>query len=363
MEGAACSRRGGVKSTISRAFAGLSGGYPSISQGPGDILGEAEDEEGEESEETEVAGAPEASEAVSLAHSNKPFVSQAGPNFLKMMEKMTQFMGKLIQEIAPRDNSKAPTFKTPSMKEPDSFNGTQAHKLRGFIQSFKYIFHNYSANFFSDQKKVLSSTSFLTGRAGSCIEPYLTNISNEDPSYLLNNWQFFETQLFTLFGDPNEVRKAEQELDNLRMKESSHVSLYIVDFRSLITFDTLQELINVTFELDTRYHERQGGKGSNKEKKPPVPGSNPSRPPQGSSSKRPHNQNNRKGKQFLSSKDKPHAACLNNDNKLIDSEKERRIIEGLFTHCGRKHPIEQCFKRPQNKPGSSRGFPSKKQKA
>ncbi|MBW0486736.1 hypothetical protein O181_026451 [Austropuccinia psidii MF-1] len=134
-----------------------------------------------------------------------------------MMEQMTQFMGKLTQTVSPGDNSKAPAFKTQSMKAPDSFDGTQAHKLRGFIQSFQLIFSNDPANFFSDRKKVLYSTSFLTGRACKWIEPYPSNISNEDPSYLLNNWQLFKTQLFTLFGDPNEVRKAEKELDNLRM--------------------------------------------------------------------------------------------------------------------------------------------------
>ncbi|MBW0481789.1 hypothetical protein O181_021504 [Austropuccinia psidii MF-1] len=223
-------------------------------------------------------------------------------------------MGQPLQEAAPRDNSKAPAFKTPSMKAPDSFDGTQAHKFRGFIQSCQLVFHNDPANFFSDRKKVLYLTSFLTGRADKWIEPYLSIISNKDPSHLLNNWQLFETQLFTLFGDPNQVRKAEQELDNLRMKESSHVSLYIVDFRSLMSrigdwgerayihvdrrglasrlldqlasypgnFDTLQELMDITLELDTRYHERQKEKGSHQEKKPPVTGSNPSRPPQDS---------------------------------------------------------------------------------
>ncbi|MBW0499944.1 hypothetical protein O181_039659, partial [Austropuccinia psidii MF-1] len=90
-------------------------------------------------------------------------------------------------------------------------------------------------NFFSDRKKVLYSTLFLIGRAGKWIEPYLSNISNEDPSYLLNNWPLFEYQLFTLFGDPNEVRKAEPELENLRMRESGHLSLYIADSRSLMS--------------------------------------------------------------------------------------------------------------------------------
>ncbi|MBW0553372.1 hypothetical protein O181_093087 [Austropuccinia psidii MF-1] len=130
------------------------------------------------------------------------------------------------------------------------------------------------------------------------------------------------------------------------------------------TFETLQELMDFTLELDTRYHERQKEKGGNQEKQPPVNGSNPSRPPQNSSSKRPHQQKNKKGKQFQSSKDKPHAALLNKENKLIGFQKERRIKEGLCTYCGRKHTIEKCFKRPQNKPGSSsRGFPSKQGKS
>ncbi|MBW0576430.1 hypothetical protein O181_116145 [Austropuccinia psidii MF-1] len=69
MEGAAPSRRGGMKSRRSRSFSGILGGYP--------------------------AGAPKASEAANLAHSNQPLVSQAEPNFPKMIEQMTQFMGKL----------------------------------------------------------------------------------------------------------------------------------------------------------------------------------------------------------------------------------------------------------------------------
>ncbi|MBW0560113.1 hypothetical protein O181_099828 [Austropuccinia psidii MF-1] len=175
MEGAAPSRRGGVKSRRSRSLSGLLGGYPSIPQGRRSRSGEVEDEEGEEftedggSEETEVApalsGAPEASEAPNLAHSNQPLVSQDKPNFLKMMEQMTQFMGQLSQAVTPRDTSKAPAFKTPSIKAPDFSNGTKAYKLRGFIQSCQLIFHNAPANLFSDSKKFLYSTSFLTGRA------------------------------------------------------------------------------------------------------------------------------------------------------------------------------------------------------
>ncbi|MBW0552646.1 hypothetical protein O181_092361 [Austropuccinia psidii MF-1] len=164
-----------------------------MSEGARARLGEAEDEEGVESEEAEVAtalaGSPEASESANQAHSNQPLVFQAEPNFLKMLEQMTQFMGQVTKAVSPRDNFKAPAFKTPSMKAPDSFDGTKAHKLRGFIQSCQFIFHNYPENFFSDRKKVQYSTYFLTGRADKWIEPYLSNISNENPSYLFNNWQ------------------------------------------------------------------------------------------------------------------------------------------------------------------------------
>ncbi|MBW0493920.1 hypothetical protein O181_033635 [Austropuccinia psidii MF-1] len=83
--------------------------------------------------------------------------------------------------------------------------------------------------------------------------------------------------------------------------------------------------MDITLELDTRYHDRQKDKGSHQEKNPPVTGSNSSRPPQDSSSKRPHHKKQKKGKQFKASKDKPHSALLNKDNKLISSEKERRI--------------------------------------
>ncbi|MBW0543605.1 hypothetical protein O181_083320 [Austropuccinia psidii MF-1] len=116
MEREAHSRREGLNSSISRSFSGLLGCYSSISQGHRSRLGEAEDEEGkdsveeEDSEETEVEAAfpdaPEASEATSLSHSNQPLVSQAEPNFLKMMEKMTEFTVQLTQAVFPRGNSR-----------------------------------------------------------------------------------------------------------------------------------------------------------------------------------------------------------------------------------------------------------------
>ncbi|MBW0472779.1 hypothetical protein O181_012494 [Austropuccinia psidii MF-1] len=161
-----------------------------MSEGERARLGEVEDEEGGHSVEEEDSGETEVQDQ----------------SLVKIMDGMATIMGQLSQEEAHRDNSKALAFKNTSMKGPDSFDDTQAHKLRGFIQPFQLIFHNDPENFF-DRRKILYSTSFLTGRAGKWIEPYLPNISNEYPSYLLDNWKLFEIKLFTLFGDRNDVRK------------------------------------------------------------------------------------------------------------------------------------------------------------
>ncbi|MBW0485722.1 hypothetical protein O181_025437 [Austropuccinia psidii MF-1] len=128
---------------------------------PRSIFWEVEDEEGEESvkeeeeEDTKVTGSPEASGAPSLTLSNQPLVSQAKQNFLKMMEQMTKFMGQLTQAVAPRDNYRSSAFKTPSMKEPNTFDTTQAHKFREFIISFQSIFHNGLENVSSYRTKML----------------------------------------------------------------------------------------------------------------------------------------------------------------------------------------------------------------
>ncbi|MBW0568903.1 hypothetical protein O181_108618 [Austropuccinia psidii MF-1] len=94
-----------------------------MSEGIRARLGEVEDEEGEESVEEEDSGetemadalenAPEVPHGYNIALTNQPLVSQSDPSLLKIMEQMATIMGELSQAAAPRDNSKAPAFKTP----------------------------------------------------------------------------------------------------------------------------------------------------------------------------------------------------------------------------------------------------------
>ncbi|MBW0483978.1 hypothetical protein O181_023693 [Austropuccinia psidii MF-1] len=255
------------------------------------------------------------------------------------MQQMTQIMAHL-QADSFSESSRPPAFKTPSMKAPECFDGTQPFKVRSLIQSCQLIFHNDLENLSQDIKKVLYTTSFLIGRAAKWIEPYLSNLINQDSNYLLNSWNLFKSQLYTLFEDPNEVRKSEAEFNSLRMKEGGHVSLKGLPSNSLdqlashpSRIDSIQDLMDVTLELNTRYHERE------KEKKTEASKSISSHPQNSSSSIN-------KKKNFQK-RDKPHSSFLNKDFKLMNSEKERRIKEGLCTYCDGKHSLESCLKRPK----------------
>ncbi|MBW0556302.1 hypothetical protein O181_096017 [Austropuccinia psidii MF-1] len=209
-------------------------------RGPGEDGEEDEENSVEEevSDGTEAAPAPvgasEGTRGPTIAQSDQPVSHQNGPSLLAIMQQMTQIMASL-QAAASSEASRPPAFKTPSMNAPECFDGTQPFKVRSFIQSCQLIIYHDTANSSQDRKKVLYATSFLFGRAAKWIKPYLSKVNNQESSYLPNSWPLFESQLFTLFVDPNEVRKAEAELDGLRMKEGGHVALYITYFWSLVS--------------------------------------------------------------------------------------------------------------------------------
>ncbi|MBW0473910.1 hypothetical protein O181_013625 [Austropuccinia psidii MF-1] len=242
LEGAALSRKEGRGPRRSNYFSGVVGEFPGLPRttlkGPGED-GEEEEAysvEEEEADGTEGVLAPVgASQGIggpTLAQSDQPVSHQYEPSLLAIIHQMTQIMANL-QAASSSESSRPPAFKTPSMKTPECFDGTQP---------------------FQTERKSFYATSFLIGRAEKWIEPYLSNLTNQDPSYLLNSWKLFETQLFNLFGYPNEVRKSEAEFDALIMKEGidtpkgedivlgfgflNHVNPSVDWRKGLITFNT-----------------------------------------------------------------------------------------------------------------------------
>ncbi|MBW0574423.1 hypothetical protein O181_114138 [Austropuccinia psidii MF-1] len=239
MGGVAPCRKEGRGPTRSNSFSGVVSGFagPSrtTSKGRGEDGGEEEENSVEEEESDGTEGVP--STVGASQGTGRPTIAQSNQSesfLLAIMQQMTPIMANILADLS-SEASRSQAFKSPSMKAPECFDGTKPLKVIRFIQSCQLIFHNDPANFSQDRKKVLYATSFFIGRATKWIGPYLSNLINQDPNYLLSSWKLFENQLFTLFGDPNEVRKAEAELDSLIMKEERHVSLYIADFRGLVS--------------------------------------------------------------------------------------------------------------------------------
>ncbi|MBW0472102.1 hypothetical protein O181_011817 [Austropuccinia psidii MF-1] len=146
MEGEAPSRKEGRGPRRSSSFSGVNVRFPGLSRtnlhGPG--------EDG--------TGGP------TLAQSDQPVSHQYEPSLLAIIQQMTQIIAN-IQEASSSESQRPPAFKTPSVKAPEYFDGTQPFKVRSFIQSCQLIFHNDPANFSQDRKKVLYATLFLIGRA------------------------------------------------------------------------------------------------------------------------------------------------------------------------------------------------------
>ncbi|MBW0556107.1 hypothetical protein O181_095822 [Austropuccinia psidii MF-1] len=65
-----------------------------------------------------------------------------------------------LQAASSSEASRPPAFKTPSMKAPECFDGTQPFKVRSFIQSCQLIFHNDPETFSQDRKKILYALHF-----------------------------------------------------------------------------------------------------------------------------------------------------------------------------------------------------------
>ncbi|MBW0506121.1 hypothetical protein O181_045836 [Austropuccinia psidii MF-1] len=197
MGGASPSIQEGRGPRGSNSFSGVVDGSQRLSRttfkGPG--------EDGEEEEENSVE--EEESDGI------EGVLAPSEPSLLATMQQMTKIMAKL-QAASSSEASKPPAFKTPSMKGPECFDGTQPLKVRNFIQSCQLIFHNELRNFSQDRKKILYATSFLIGRVAKWIEPYLSNLTNQDPNYVLSSWKLLESQLLTLFEDQMKSKKLKQ---------------------------------------------------------------------------------------------------------------------------------------------------------
>ncbi|KAG6329085.1 hypothetical protein ID866_10003 [Astraeus odoratus] len=119
--------------------------------------------------------------------------------------------------------------------ETNTFNGMDPKKLHEFLVQCELNFYNRAQVFHSDAWKVGFALSFLKGIALAWFKPDLLDaIPGAKPAWS-NDYLEFIIELTTNFRPHDPVSNAKHQLDNLTMKDSSHINKYIVKFNHLAT--------------------------------------------------------------------------------------------------------------------------------
>ena len=104
----------------------------------------------------------------------------------------------------------APVTSPTRLQEPDTFDGSDANKLRVFILQCSLHFQDRTNAFSSGRAKVTYALSFLTGPSLGWFEPVLFGPT---PPVWANDWDLFHTELEANFGPFNLVGEAEAEIE------------------------------------------------------------------------------------------------------------------------------------------------------
>lgn len=134
--------------------------------------------------------------------------------------------------------------------KPKAFDGNKGN-LQGFLTMAQYYLQHYQAEFNDEASKVLFIAGRLEGNALTWFEPimrdFLTHMEIERDARttrIFSSYANFETELRDTFGNPDERRQAERDLQNCKQKTS--VSAYFAEFQQIVsrlgwTDDSLRE--------------------------------------------------------------------------------------------------------------------------
>jgi len=276
--------------------------------------------------------------------------------------------------------------------ELDTFDSTDPKKLRTFLVQCELCFQDHAKAFRQDRARVTFAQSYLKGMTLEWFEPDLLNSGNPaDHPCWMDSWVHFVAELQSTFGPHNPVADAEHQLKHLRMKDSYHVTQYIVDFNRLASqvqdygdgvlrhlfysglLDrlkdeiaqvgkplTLNGLRALCQEIDMRYWEckdeisrmtktqstssptkssNSGGNSSNSGQEKSKTGNPPSSANSSGSSKATSNQSSSGSRLDLTNK-------LGKDGKLTADKHKRRLDNNLCMFCGGTgHFVDNCPKK------------------
>jgi hypothetical protein len=315
-----------------------------------------------------------------------PFTEQSTPNLAQAIMLMTN-------ELRRRDTPAKP-FNT-KVKEPDTYDGSDPKKLNNFILLCNLYFRNNPA-YADDDSKITFALTLLRGTALEFFEPML--MSNE-PLAWEDDWSEFLRVLRSQFGPIDPTADAEDNIDNLKMKEGQRILKYNIEFTRLATQtgwddsvlrhryysglaerikdvmgqlgkpSTLDAMKNLAHSIDARHWERvreksrsgsdktnSSNSGNNKSDKKSnnnnsgssnnSNNSNNNNKTQSKGNNNNHNNNNKNDKNDKSkSAPNPLADKLGKDGKLTQQERQRRFDNNLCMFCGGTgHTANACPK-------------------
>jgi hypothetical protein len=299
----------------------------------------------------------------------------------------------------------------PKLKEPDVFTGRDPAKLAPFISQCIHWFLAKPRRYTNDRDQVLFAASYLRDLASTWWMPIIAE--NPLPA-IVDSWDQFSTEIFQMFGDQHLQSTAQTALLNMKMKDNTRVSEYLVSFNSHAPFtgwndvalaghfyrglpDRIKDMFQLvkrpqTFvgmrqfalEFDQRYWERQAeagvkphstNKSSDKDKKSSdsakpqtaAPATNSARPAQQTNRPAPsaNAQTNTAARPPQSSTTAPRPATAVRTNPaparsearapLTQEEKDRRRANGLCLYCGKEgHGYANCPNLPSNRTATGR---------
>jgi hypothetical protein len=273
----------------------------------------------------------------------------------------------------------APAFQggRSKVREPDTFDGSTPSKLRAFEVQCHINFKDRPGVFANDEQKINYALSFLKGNALAWFETY---IIEEREGYgaptFFTDYREFCGILQSHFGPSDPTGAAQNDILSLSMKESQHISTYIVSFARLsaqlefndgalhcVFYSGLPDRIKdqmaftdrpVTFEglrnlaqsIDSRYWRRKTeltrtpARAANTNTHNPRSNPAPTKPAEPVKATAPKPATS-------TSKPTDLASKLGTDGKLTPAERTRRLANNLCLFCGLTgHRAAECPKVP-----------------
>ena len=167
--------------------------------------------------------------SIPLPNSPTPSNNTPTPDPLLLFVQAVQALTRVALASADHDSS----GKT-KVCEPDTFDGSDPHKLRTFLILCELNFQNRPKAFATDHAKVTYVQSYLRGMALEWFEPDLLNVSNPNALPIwMDSYHQFVSELKSNFGPHDPVRDVEHQLDNLSMKEGQKINKYVIEFNCL----------------------------------------------------------------------------------------------------------------------------------